>query len=461
MFNEQQPDITLNPEPIIRFLKEMNEYELATQLLDVFKKISRNYLQWDSLGKMYHSLKAYGRALDCLTLCSSQIKDPEERYKMNANFAKIYNLLNLPENSLQYSTQNLEYNPEDHNARLEQVFSYYLLNQKELSEQMLLELLEKEDLSDEVRTRIRFNLGTYQIRRGEFLQGLEKFYVVGKSIGIWPKIDSPFPFWKGGIHFGKTIVVYAEGGIGDEFVNIRFLKNLAELGFNPVWFSTKRDLYSIWNRNGFQTINDLQEVPENSLHSASMGLPLYLKLKLEDLWTGPYITPDPHFIDKWKYVKRHNQLNIGVRWSGNPLYDQDLHRTLPINALLTSIKMGLINKAVCLHSLQVETYSQDYFYESIDQHGQNLTSYEDTLALLSQMDLVITSCTSIVHAASAMGIPTVVLVPISTYYTWEGHPDQIHSPWYSDQTTIFRQQVYNTWEHPLNQLEQFLNKWKP
>ena len=350
------PEMGLNPEPLIQMFKDMNEYNLGIQVLNVFKRISTNYLQWDSLGKLYHSLKSYDNALDCLLCCSKQITHPDERYKLNTNFAKVYNNLNLPEEALKHIEENLNKNPKDYNMLLEQVFSFYLLNKKEESEQMLLNMLTLDNIPEETKIRINFNLGTHQIRRGLFLEGLEKFYIVGKSIGIWPEIDTPLTFWKGGVHFGKTIVVYAEGGIGDEFVNIRFLKNLQEMGMNPVWFSTKRNLYPIWNRNGFKTIDSLAQVPANSLYSASMGLPLYLKMKLENLWTGPYITPHPVYKETWKYIKRPQKLNIGFRWFGNPLYDQDLHRTIPIQPLLSSLKRGLSGVEFCLHSLQQETY---------------------------------------------------------------------------------------------------------
>jgi ADP-heptose:LPS heptosyltransferase len=79
---------------------------------------------------------------------------------------------------------------------------------------------------------------------------------------------------------------------------------------------------------------------------------------------------------------------------------------------------------------------------------------EDTAACIENLDLVITSCTSIAHLSAAMGKPTWVIVPVLPYHVW-AYGDQ-HSPWYQDTTKVFRQKTFGKWDHPFDRIEQEL-----
>jgi len=75
--------------------------------------------------------------------------------------------------------------------------------------------------------------------------------------------------------------------------------------------------------------------------------------------------------------------------------------------------------------------------------------------MIHDMDIVITSCTSIGHASAAMGKRTIIITPISAYYTWCHSTAQ--SPWYGDNLTILRQEKPRSWDEPLVQLKKVLN----
>jgi ADP-heptose:LPS heptosyltransferase len=66
------------------------------------------------------------------------------------------------------------------------------------------------------------------------------------------------------------------------------------------------------------------------------------------------------------------------------------------------------------------------------------------MACIENLDLVITSCTSIAHLAGAMGKPTWVIVPILPYHVW-AYGDK-HSPWYTELTRVFRQTKFGNWD---------------
>lgn len=438
---------------VIEFLKNQNELAVARQLLDTFVKYASRAEEYDMLAKWYMEVKQYPTAIKLAEKALVTTASNEGMYACRSNLAKLYNHANDPKSSLRYSSANLNINPTDNDAWLEQVFSYFLLNEKDKSEKILRDMLEHEqDLSTDVITRIKFNLGTYDLYHGKFQQGLRGFILEGKKLGIWKIPTLPFKFWEGGIQPGKTIIIFAEGGIGDEIINVRFYQTLVEYGMNPVWYTTRSDLITIFNRLGIQATSNISSYPLDTLWTFSMSLPIYLDSTPETLWTGPYITADPVYIEKWKRIGEINKTKIGLRWSGNPEYEHDLHRSIPLPDVYR-----VLNKAEYqIFSLQRDTGADEamYFPDMVDLQD-SLKTIEDTLAIIHHLDCVITSCTSVAHMAAAMGKRTIILVPITAYYTWASTMDT-SSIWYGDNVTILRQSVLKDWSGPIKQLSEIV-----
>jgi hypothetical protein len=70
------------------------------------------------------------------------------------------------------------------------------------------------------------------------------------------------------------------------------------------------------------------------------------------------------------------------------------------------------------------------------------------------MDVIVSSCTSLIHAAGAIGKESFVIVPILNYYTW-AKPEP-KTKWYGDNLTVLRQKEYDNWNAPLEELKTLL-----
>jgi hypothetical protein len=77
--------------------------------------------------------------------------------------------------------------------------------------------------------------------------------------------------------------------------------------------------------------------------------------------------------------------------------------------------------------------------------GSELETWEDTLAAMAELDLVITTCSSVAHAGGALGRPTWVMAPLMPYYTW-AEPGE-RTSWYPS-VRVFRQKHYRRWDAP-------------
>ena len=80
------------------------------------------------------------------------------------------------------------------------------------------------------------------------------------------------------------------------------------------------------------------------------------------------------------------------------------------------------------------------------------------MAAIANLDLVITSCTSVAHLSAAMGKETWVITPILPYHTWTaGSPDSTTSPYYKS-VTLFRQGHAQKWNSTFQELYQALEE---
>jgi hypothetical protein len=329
-------------------------------------------------------------------------------------------------------------------------FSYYLQAKPEKSEQLLRELASDPGTPDEVCGRVLFNLGSYDLDHGDFKKGIRGFIGVGHQIGIWKELNLPLKKCTS-LDGVKKLAVIAEGGIGDEVINVRFMKMLAARGVEAVWVSGREDLCRIFERNGVKTCRSVRELDSSWSYVQAMSLPILLDLDRNELDVGVYLTPDEGCVQKWKErVGERRKFRVGVKWSGNPMYEQDLHRTLPIADVVKELR----GYDVELYSLQIE--GCDGVDVDYDLTG-DIKSYEDTLALMSLMDVVVTSCTSVAHVAGAAGLNVIVMPPLATYYTWLGPKSaELKSDWYST-VTVIRQNEWRDWSKVIGKLGVVIN----
>jgi tetratricopeptide (TPR) repeat protein len=432
---------------VIEFLKNTDELKAGSELLKVFRRYSNNIDQFDQLGMYFNEMKDYHSALECAQRALELSTNEGQRYATRSNLAKLYNHTNDPEISMQYSKQNLAVNPRDYEAKMEMIFSHYLSGDFATSHQEIKNLLQDPMVPDDIRLRCEFNLGSYLIDEGEFKQGILNFIDVGHRIGIWKKYDLPLTQWYGEVIPGKTVAIIAEGGIGDEVINIRFMENIKKLGMYPVFVTGRKNTAELFRKNGFNTVSSIREVPSDALGIKSMYLPIALDLDKNELWNGPYLKPDPAYIEKWKKLLPSGR-KIAIRWAGNMYYDQDLHRTVPLERYNEVLDFS--RDDITFVSVQKDGYEGIENYPKVFDAAPHLEDLDDLLACLSLMDYTISSCTSVSHVCSAAGFPITVCPPIATYYTWLGD-----SKWYGDNCTILRQRKWRDWSH-LEQLKDVL-----
>lgn len=416
--------------------KAANALNDAKVFLTIAAKHSTTLEVLDEIAYLQSEIKDYTNSVETLKQCLNLAQHPEQKYAIRGNLAKVYNHLNDPLNSLINSMQNRnEEKTTDYNTLMEISFSYYLMGDYTTSEKMMREMMNDVNTPLEILNRVKYNLGSYDLDHGDFKKGLRGFVEVGHKISIWKTVEfRDIDIWDGSLLPGKTVLIHAEGGIGDEIINVRFMKNIKEMGMNPVWITNNSSLAEVFTRNGFYATTHINPTDyPDSVQCMAMYLPILLDLDQTELWTGPYLSPDKDYISKWeKLLPEGNKL--AIKFAGSKDYDQDLHRSMPISFFKNLDFEGtLVNL-----QLEEEFYQSDMFNA-----GEHITNIEDTLAILSLCDSFVSSCTSVVHMAGAMGKNGVVCPPIACYYVWLGCSEK--SNWYSDNLKVFRQTKHKDW----------------
>lgn len=433
----------MNPLGTADFFIKIKQNNKAKIVLDLLKPYATGLGEMDQLGKAYAEIREFNDTLELAQKMYSLVKSNDAKFDARVNIIRAYLNLNKPHDALAYISINERERPDDHPNQMDKAMAYFLLDRKDEGEKILRKIL-TEPHTDDIDFRVNFNLGTYDLRNGNFKEGLRHVLLDGRKLNIWETFNFPkSQLWEGGIQPGKTIVLCAEGGIGDEIISVRFMKHFKEAGMNPIWYTGRKDIASIFNRCGFETVTRLNDLPFDWLWTYSMPSPTYLDLEENDLWYGPYLKP----LNTTPKLPDTGKKKIGIKCMGNPKYDQDLHRTIPFEELIDSIPEDYE-----IYSFHVD---EDFYHPRVTNLKDKIKTWDDTLDYINQMDLIISSCTSLIHAAGSIGKESIVIVPILTYYTW-AYPSY-HTKWYGENLTIFRQKEYDNWKLPLNGLKEHLN----
>lgn len=430
----------MNPLATAQFFIDIKQNQKAKIVLDLLKPYAQRIDEIDQLGKLYSEIREFNDTLELAHKIYTLVDTKQSQWDARVNIIRAYLNLNMPKEALTYIQINQNEDPLDHPNRMDKAMAHFLLNEKSIGESILRKIL-TEPCTQDIKNRVNFNLGTYNLANGDFKPGLKQVLLDGRKLNIWHEFKFPkSQLWEGGIQKGKTIVLCAEGGIGDEIISVRFMKHLKDLGMNPIWYSDRKDICSIFNRCGFNTISELTEIPKDWLWTYSMPIPCYLGLDEEELWYGPYLKPIGN------KILNSTKKKIGLKCMGNPKYDQDLHRTIPLEQIIDCIPEE--------YEIYAFNVDEEINHPRIIPLKNSIKSWDDTLNLIDEMDLIISSCTSLIHAAGALGKKSIVCVPILQYYTW-ARPGY-HTKWYADNLTILRQTEYDNWNSPLEELKSLL-----
>jgi hypothetical protein len=157
----------------------------------------------------------------------------------------------------------------------------------------------------------------------------------------------------------------------------------------------------------------------------------------------PYLFAEPDRVAAWKHRIGGTGFRIGIAWQGFSGRHEDKGRSVPLplyrvlaqhpGVLLVSLQKGGGEEQIAAAGFPIET---------LDGLDAGPDAFVDTAAVMMNLDLIVTSDTSIAHLAGALGRP--VWVALRRVPDWRWMLDRGDSPWYPSMR-LFRQQDDGDW----------------
>ena len=271
--------------------------------------------------------------------------------------------------------------------------------------------------------------------------------------------DFPQPTWDGSRLEGRTILLHAEQGLGDTIQFIRYAPMVAQRGGRVVVECRQLLMRLFKDMPGIdQLVRKGRDLPPFDVQASLLSLPMILGTTLETIpGDVGYIRGEGRLVDKWKdRLSGFAGRKVGLCWQGNPKFPRDKWRSIPLKYfadLLDDPSSTFVN----LHKGAGEGQIGECGLEDrIVNYSAEVTSLVDTAAIIENLDLVITSDTSVAHLAGAMGKPVWIL--LQSVADWRWLLEREDSPWYPTMR-LFRQRTRGDWRDVLARVKRALDAY--
>ena len=295
------------------------------------------------------------------------------------------------------------------------------------------------------------------LRAGRFAEGFREYEWRHRRAETAPP-ECAQPAWQGDALAGRMLLVRAEQGFGDALQFLRFVPALAGLGGRVV-LEVMDGLQGLAARlpgvDG--VIVRGAPLPPFDVHVALMSLPHLLALApARD--AAPYLRACAARAAHWQHrlaatAGRPRELFVGLVWAGNPALRNSAERSPGFDAVLPLLDVSGVRGV----SLQKGAGRRDLAGAAPPPNFVDLDAaiadFDDTAAIIANLDVVVTCDTAVAHLAGALGKPAYVLLPHTP--DWRHGLDPDTSPWYPSMR-LFRQATRGDWSDVVARVSQAL-----
>jgi tetratricopeptide (TPR) repeat protein len=275
------------------------------------------------------------------------------------------------------------------------------------------------------------NLALSCLAQGRFSEGWEYYQ---NSVGIPKRTERIFgneTRWQGpacdrsaaalGMPVPKTLMIYGEQGIGDEVMFSGCIPQAIE-DVEEVYLETVPRLVGLYKRS-FPKAREVVgtrfvevQATDLDVRTSVAVLPQWYRRSIEDFDRPPHLVACP---DRRKMVRGlldslPGKKKIGLAWTGGSAATRGEARTAKFSALYEDLK----DLDATFISLEYKgdgsgTLAEIAGAEKVRHYPYltNTQDYDDTAALVAELDGVISVTTAVVHLAGGLGVPVFILVP--------------------------------------------------
>jgi tetratricopeptide (TPR) repeat protein len=296
-----------------------------------------------------------------------------------------------------------------------------------------------------------YSLAMVLLLQGDFERGWPEYEWRWLARGV-RRVRPNFhqPLWDGSELAGRTILLHAEGGLGDSVQFIRYAALMKQRGGTVVFDSHPALVDLLRGCSGIDRIIPRGDaLPDFDVHAPLMSLPFIFGTRLATIpATVPYLSVDPELAERWRReVAGLPGLKIGIGWQGSPQHYHDRVRSFPLACFEPLARLAGVHLIILQKHAGREQLPEFAARFPITDLGARLDetsgAYLDTPAVMQSLDLVITPDSSLAHIAGALGVPVWLALPHVPEWRWL--LDRNDSPWYPTMR-LFRQSQPGDWQ---------------
>jgi hypothetical protein len=307
-----------------------------------------------------------------------------------------------------------------------------------------------------------FELAEALLLKGEMERGWDEYewrFRIQGAAPLMPATDKPQ--WDGTPFSDATLLLIGDQGFGDVIQFMRYIPWVAErcpdiaVACAPEVMPLLRQIHPT-----LRMFQRWDACPPYRAFCALSGLPRLHKTRVDNVPAPiPYLRANPARSAGWRQrldgIVPPSYRKVGIVWAGRPTHNNDRRRSTSLAAFAPLAAVP----RVALVSLQKGPSADQagrYFGRApLINIGAEIQDYDDTMALLDSLDLVVTVDTSVGHLAAAMGRPVWIL--LATAPDWRWLLERSDSPWYPT-VRLFRQTVARKWDDVMTRVAAALHE---
>ena len=408
-------------------LFNLKKYEQANKIFDKILENRKNYPEaLENKANTLYLLKKYDEAL----ILYESLKNKKNYYKILNNKGMLFHTLG------------------------------HLRDKKKFD-------LAKECFDDAIKIKPDFadtywNKSLTQLTLGEFKEGWKNYEYRFKLDNAKPQFIN-IPRLKNLKNLSdKKILIWSEQGLGDSIQFCRFINKILDLGAK-VTFDVSKKLTALMSRQFNCTMNvsgDGLNKNNFDFQIPLLSLPMLFDVNLKNIpFRVSYLkTSEDKDVDWSKKLNlTKKKLNIAIAYAGNPEYYWDSERSAKLEIfypLIDRANLFLIQKEIAKEDEKfLKKYPQIKFI------GKDIDNFDDLASVIQNMDLVISTDTSIPHLAGAIGKKVFILLGRIADWRWMLNTET--SPWYNSATLLRKkfnpESKTEDWSHAFQAIMKELN----
>lgn len=311
-----------------------------------------------------------------------------------------------------------------------------------------------------------FHLGMLNLMRGRYRDGWAGFEYRFKIRRATKRIAEPR--WNGTSLRERTLHVLREQGLGDDIMYSSCFPQLIS-DAKHCYIECEPRLGKLFSRSFpmatfIPIVDNATKVAATSREDVdvrifSASVPGYLRNSIRDFPDHRgYLKADPERVAYWrmKLAALGDGLKVGISWRGGTIYTNRDRRTLSLDALrpvLSTPGVHWVNLQYGERAEALANFKGAHGIEIIDWPEAIDGDYDETAALVSTLDLVVSVCTSVIHLTGALGRPVWVMAPFAPEWRYGLNGDTM--PWYPT-ARLFRQTEIGPWDAVINKVDEAL-----